>query len=272
MLNEKQIADNWDKLIKFIEDTFDGDRKKNLLELYNDNSERIAMAPAANKIYFHSAFIGGYVHHVLNVIAIAPRMSKLWESLTPVRNYTEEELLFVALNHDLGKIGDDEHEYYINNESDWHVKRGTIFDFHPELQYMKVQQRSLYLLQHYGIKVNRNEYLGILLHDGLYDDGNKPYYINYDPKFFLRTMLPYVIWFADMFAFKREYYEWAESPEGKKFLSSGQMSSIKTDYKKKATAKKISDVLQSENKSVDIDEIFNSKSFEELFEIKKEDK
>lgn len=271
MLNEKQIAENWDKLIIFIENTFDGDRKDKLLKLYNDNADRIATSPASNKVYFHSCFIGGYVYHVLNVIETAKRMSKLWKNMSPINDkYTDEELMFVALNHDLGKIGDENHEYYIDKESDWHRKRGEIFEFHRDLQYMKVQHRSLYWLQLYGITVTKNEYVGIMTHDGLYDDGNKGYYVGYDPRFYFKSMLPYVIHFADFFAFKKEYYEWTNTPEGKRFLQTGQLSSLPTapsTHAKKRKSKKIEDVFGKENTGE-----INIESFNELFNIGGDDK
>ena len=106
MLSLDQIEQNWKKLITFIEEGFSGERRENLLKLYNEHENRIAIAPASSKVYYHSAFIGGYVHHVLNVLRIAPRIATLWESLGGEKVWTDEELFFVALNHDLGKIGD----------------------------------------------------------------------------------------------------------------------------------------------------------------------
>ena len=70
MLSIEQIEQNWKKLLTFIEDGFTGERRENLLKLYNENENRIATAPASSKTYFHSCFLGGYVHHVLNVLRI----------------------------------------------------------------------------------------------------------------------------------------------------------------------------------------------------------
>ena len=269
MLDENQIASNWETLIKFIEDSFTGDRKDGLLKLHEAHADRIAAAPASNRIYFHSSFIGGYVYHVLNVIRIAQRMSKLWNSLSPSETYTEEELNFVALNHDLGKIGDVDNEYYIpNTTNDWKYKHGSVFDFNENIPFMKIQDRSLFLLQHYGVKVSHNEYVGITTHDGLYDDGNKAYYVSYDPKFYLRTMLPYVIHFADMFAFKHEYYEWLATDDGKRFMNAGGSLSNTSPkiYKAKAKKKNIEQVLSTENTEFDV------KAFNELFPTAKTEK
>lgn len=258
MLDENQIEQNWNNLIIFIENNFDDEREKGLLELYTTYADRIATAPASGRINYHSCFVGGYVHHVLNVIKCADKVHNLWMSLGGKETYTKEELNFVALNHDLGKIGNLEYEYYVQTDDQWRIKRGQLYDFHPKLQYMSVQDRSLFWLQHFGIKVTQNEYLGIKLHDGLYDEGNKSYYISYEPKFGLRTMLPHVAHWADMMAFKLEYEDWLSTNEGITFMDSGtNPNSISVKKKKKKTLSLESTFGESES--------INVQSFEDLF-------
>ena len=58
---------------------------------------------------------------------------------------------------------------------------------------MRVPDRGLWILQHYGIRVTDKEYIGIKLTDGIYDEANKAYYITYDPNFQLRSNLSYNI-------------------------------------------------------------------------------
>jgi hypothetical protein len=43
---------------------------------------------------------------------------------------------------------------------------------------MLIQDRSLFLLQKNRIEMSEKEFLAIKLHDGLYDDVNKPYYMS----------------------------------------------------------------------------------------------
>jgi len=236
MIDNKKIEDNFTRLILIIENGFDGERKNNLLNLYNSNSTRIASAPASNKVYYHSAYIGGYVQHVLNVIDISQRMSKLWKTIQVKETYSDEELLFVAINHDLGKIGDLNEEYYVLTTEDWKIKKGQPFDFSDKLQYMGIPSRSLFLLQSYNIKVSQTEYISILIHDGLYDEMAKSYLINYEPKFALRTMLPHIIHFSDMLAMKKEYEEWKYSDDGVRFFENGEkVSTIRSVNKQKKT-------------------------------------
>ena len=117
--------------------------------------------------------------------------------------------MFAALHHDLGKVGDLEHDYYIPQDSDWHRKnRDEIYKHNPALQYMKVPDRGLWLLQHYGVKVTDKEYIGIKLTDGLYDDANTAYLKSYNPDYNLRSNMAYILHQADMMATHIEFDQW----------------------------------------------------------------
>ena len=117
--------------------------------------------------------------------------------------------MFATIHHDLGKVGGVEEDYYIPNESDWHRKnQGKIYGHNPDLSYMNVTDRSMWLLQHFGVKITDTEYLGIKLADGLYEDGNKSYYMSYNPDFELQSNLPHIIHQADMIASKTERDAW----------------------------------------------------------------
>ena len=166
-LTEKEILSNWEKLRGIITDTFEGDRLEKLNTMYDYFEERMVLAPASGKEHFHNAMVGGYVSHVIHVIESALQVKSLWEQNGGKIDFTDEELIFAAMHHDLGKVGDLEHDYYIPQDSDWHRKnRGEIYKHNPSLQYMKVPDRGLWLLQHYGVKVTDKEYLGIKLTDG----------------------------------------------------------------------------------------------------------
>ena len=173
-LSAEQIQDNWKKLLDTIEGFIGDDRKENLLKMYKDFEERMMFAPASAKGHFHNAMPGGYVEHILHIIQFSLQVKQVWENNGADINFTDEELVFAAMHHDLGKVGDLEHDYYIPQDSDWHrINQGAIYKHNPSLQYMKVPDRGLWLLQHYGVKVTDKEYIGIKLTDGLYDEANK---------------------------------------------------------------------------------------------------
>ena len=209
MLQAEQIETNWNTLIKLIEDSFEGERKENLLKMYKHLKDRMMFAPASSKEHFHNAFPGGYVDHVLNITRAVKSVYQTWIDHGAHINFTEEEMIFATLHHDLGKVGDDEMDYYIPNESEWHRKnQGKIYTPNPKLQFMNISDRSLWLLQKFDVKLNQTEYIGLKLADGMYEEGNKQYYMSYTPDFELQTNLPHIIHQADMLASKTERDNW----------------------------------------------------------------
>ena len=83
-----------------------------------------------------------------------------------------------------------------------------IYKHNPNLQFMTVTDRALFLLQHFGVVMTDNEYIGLKLTDGLYEEANKSYYIGYMPHKQLRTNIAYILHQADMMATHIEYDEW----------------------------------------------------------------
>ena len=215
-LNEKQIKENWSDLMGRIDHQFEGERKEKLLEMYKHFEERMMFAPASSREHFHNCFIGGYVDHVLRVMDCAFEVYNSWTSAGGyMENYSLEELLFSALNHDLGKIGDMDNDAYIPNPSEWHRKnQGQLYKANPETPFALVPDRSLFLLNQFGIKYSYNEFLGIKLHDGMYDDSNKPYLMSFNPDARMACNLPYVLHQADMMASRIEYERWKFGENG----------------------------------------------------------
>lgn len=213
-LTEKQIQQNYDRLIQFIKDTFKGNRQTQLLKLYEDEvlAQRIALSPASGIAHFHGAFYGGYVVHLLNVISFCKDLWEVWSSYNEP-DFTYEELMFVAVNHDLGKIGDESLDNYIPTDEAWKIKKSIIFDTNPALNFMRIQDRSLYLLQHFQIEMNQKEFISIMIHDGMYDDGNKVYLNTFGDEKRLKTSLPIVFSSADILAARLEYELWKSSKQ-----------------------------------------------------------
>jgi len=213
-LTEQQIVDNWNKLMKLIEDTFEGERKEKLLKMYEYFEDRMSIAPASAKAHYHNAMVGGYVEHVLHVTDCAVQIKKLWESNGAEINFTDEELIFAAMHHDLGKVGDLEEDYYIPQDSDWHRKnQGSIFKHNPKLQYMSVTDRAIFLLGHFQIPMTEWEYIGLRLTDGMYEEANKTYYMSYNPDWALKSNIAYILHQADMMATHIEGDEWKRADE-----------------------------------------------------------
>jgi len=239
-LDEKQVADNWLTLMDIIDKEFDGERREKLAEMYTFFQDRMMTMPASSFEHYHNCFAGGYVDHVIRVIQCASYNHELWQKMgSDCSGYSREELIFAALNHDLGKVGTQDHEMYKPNPSDWHRKnQGKLYEINPEIPFMSVPDRSLLLLQEFGIKFSQNEMMGIKLHDGLYDDANKPYFIAFRPESRLRINLPIVLHHADHMASQIEHERWKSS-------SSTSVKSAKQVARKAYNSKTVSGASDS---------------------------
>jgi hypothetical protein len=255
-LSEQQIVNNWNKLIKLIEDTFEGERKVNLMVMYKYFEDRMSIAPASGKAHYHNAMVGGYVEHVLHVTDCAIQLKKLWESNGAEINFTEEELIFAAIHHDLGKVGDLNQDYYIPQDSEWHRKnRGEIFKHNPKLQYMSVTDRAIFLLNHFGISMTQWEYIGLRLTDGLYEDANKTYLMSYNPDWSLKSNIAYILHQADMMATHIEGDEWNRADEE---YNTQLTTNIKQAVESKTVTKESSPKLTAKSQDL-FDELFGDK-------------
>jgi hypothetical protein len=209
-LTAEQIQDNWTEFLSYIDDYISEPRKTNLNVFYNKYADRIMLMPASHKKEYHNAFPGGYVEHVNRVIKAALKINSVWEDFGVDKNYTVEELVFSAMNHDLGKMGDEENESYIPQTDQWRKdKLGEDYTFNTKLEFMTVPDRGLYLLHQHGVDYTKNEWLAIKLHDGLYDESNKPYLLSWAPETKIRTSLVHIVHQADFLAAKIEFErEW----------------------------------------------------------------
>ena len=229
-LTAEQIAKNYEKHLKII-DHYIGERKDSIKTMLNDLEGTYVMAPASGKSWYHNAFAGGYVDHVNRVVQYAVKQSKLYEEMGGTIDFTEEELVFSALFHDLGKIGDKDKASYIPQTDKWRQdKLHEMYTPNAELDFMLVPDRSLFTLQEYGIKITKNEYLAIKLHDGVFSDANKPYFFSNQPNARMKTSIVNILHSADFLASKVEYDIW---------LANGGSTTSKTKKTKSSTGKRV---------------------------------
>ena len=251
-LKLSEIQKNWDRLRNLINNTFEGERLEKLNKMYDYFEDRMCVAPASGTEHFHNAHVGGYVEHVLHVVDLALKFTNVWEADGATIDFTVEEIIFAALHHDLGKIGDLEEDYYIPQESEWHRKnRGEIFTHNPKLNYMTVTDRAIFLLNHFGLDMSEKEYIGIRLTDGLYEEANKKYYITYTPGNTLKTNIAYILHQADMAASHIEHDEWKQSQIREEIKVEKKVENIK----KAVTMEETSDQLSQKSKDL-FDELF----------------
>jgi hypothetical protein len=248
MLTAEQIQSNWDEFCENIETYISSPRREKLLEFYKKYEDRIMMMPAAHKKEYHNAFPGGYVEHVNRVVRCAIKQQGLWaDEGADMSTFTEEELVFSAINHDLGKMGDEENESYIPQTDKWRrEKLGEDYMFNKAVPFASVPDRGLFLLQSHGIRYSFNEMVAIQTHDGLYDEGNKKYLFAFQPEQKPRTSLPFILHQADLMAARIEFErEWL--PKFKNPVPIQESNFTLQKEVKKSTKDKALSQLKNEN-------------------------
>lgn len=205
-LTAEQIKSNWETYLKIVDRFISDERKPKLLDLYSKLEDILVLSPASTKTHYHNAFAGGYVDHVIRVVQASLKLNELWESLGANIDFTTEELVFSALNHDLGKIGYINSPLYIPQTDKWRQEKlSEIYTINKDLSYMTNSDRALFILQKYEIPVSENEYLAIKLHDGMYNEANKSYLVSYNPESKLKSNISLILHQADVLASTVEF-------------------------------------------------------------------
>jgi len=211
MLEAEKIKNNWEEYRSIVNVTFPT-RKDALNRMYDDLEDRIALMPASSVAHFHNAFAGGYIDHVLRVIDCTKALYMTWKAMgSDMSGYTEEEMVFAAMHHDLGKVGfpGEGNEVYQVETSDWHRKnQNKMYKHNENIPFTMVPDLSIWLLQEYGVKMSWNEYQAIKIHDGMYDDANKPYFVARSAQAKLKTNLPILLHHGDHMAAQIEFERW----------------------------------------------------------------
>jgi hypothetical protein len=208
----EQLKENYENFRKRVNLYFkdNTERLDALNKMYDHFEERMVFTPASSTDYFHNAFPGGYIDHVMRVVDNCIIVYKSYVTMGfDMSKISKETLLFSAMHHDLGKLGSVDEDLYILNDSDWHVKnQGKIYKTNPNINFMDLNTRTFYLLNYFGIKCSEDEWLGIKLTDGLYDEDNKKYLITYNKNNVYKTDMPHILHHADLCAARFELERW----------------------------------------------------------------
>jgi hypothetical protein len=189
-LTPEEIESNFNKVCSLCEKL--GDRTKPALAMLEHLGERLALCPASSKKDFHNSFPGGLLDHSLRVLGNAMTLSRAYEWKIP-----RDSLIIGCLFHDLGKVGDVDNDFYVAAE-EWKQKKwDELYDVNKNMQHMSVPHRSVFLCQHFGLKLTQEEFLAIVLNDGWVDLTNKEYCLK-------EPLLAHVVMTADYISTMQE--------------------------------------------------------------------
>ena len=218
----EELVENYERFRKLINKTFEGDRLEALE-------------------HFHNAFPGGYIDHVLRVTRNAIKTYDHHMELgIDLDGLTKECVIFTSLHHDLGKLGSVDEDYYIKNDSQWHVKnQGKIYKPNENINWMNTNDRTFYLLNYFGVVCTEEEWISMKLTDGLYDDSNREYLTKTFAGQKLKTPLPHIMHQSDLNACTFENQRWVKEMNPIKSTRSATIG--------RPSKGKLSDVFENSN-------------------------
>ena len=194
-LTPEEIDQNWQRFHSLCGKL--GDRSDAVIAMLDELDERLCLCPASAKVNFHGAWPGGLVDHSLRVLNRLAALNKAFDWKLP-----KDSMIIGALFHDIGKVGmpgkGEAFDFYKpQTDPYWRDKRGEEYTYNNNLTYLTTPDRSVFIMQHYGIKLTPDEWLAIRCNDGFVWEPNRDYCLKISP-------LVYGVMTADMIATMEE--------------------------------------------------------------------
>lgn len=189
-LTPEEIEQNWVRFRSLCERL--GQRSSTVVAMLDELDERLCLCPASAKRDYHGAFPGGLVDHSLRVLNGVVALNKAYGW-----NLRKESMIVGSLFHDIGKVGmpgaGAEHDFYLLQTDGWRAEKlGEEYRYSDRIPYMTTPDRSVFLMQHYGVQLSCEEWLAIRCNDGFVYEPNKPYCLKVSPLVYAVMTADYV--------------------------------------------------------------------------------
>tara|TARA_A100001201_G_scaffold142451_1_gene140702 strand:+ start:1767 stop:2567 length:801 start_codon:yes stop_codon:yes gene_type:complete len=264
-LTVEQLQERMQYIRDHVESFNTEERATALNKMYDHFEERMMLAPASSVDYFHNSWPGGYIDHVMNITEAGKKLFELYQEFGFNLSYDLDAVVFCTMHHDLGKIGSLDEEYYRPNPSEWHrINQGKMYEVNPNLHHMTVTDRAVYTLNHFNVKYTEEEYLGLRLADGMYEEGNKPYLMGFGENSKMKSNLPQLVHQADMIAtrFETERYMFSEDAN----IPYADILGIEIEQ---SVEENVEEVVETKKEKPKVDKDYKNQLFEDLFGDKK---
>lgn len=163
-LDIDNMQKNYEKFKALCKKT--GKNSKKLEKLVDALGERLIMSPSSGKDEYFNAFPGGLLDHSLKILEASYKVAK--GCGIEIEN---ESIILCSLFCLIGKVGDEKRDLFIPQDNQWRRENlGECYIFNPELKPMRASHRSLYLLQKFGVDLSHDEWMAIILSDGVSDE------------------------------------------------------------------------------------------------------
>ena len=170
MYKERDVEALWQKysnLLKRLEN-------KNVDNLINTMDQRILMSSFSQREKEPFCGIGGNVEYALE-------LAKKASALNKALNYdlNKASIIKCSLLSILGRVGTLTRNRYIDTTSDWHKEKlGQYYDWNEECPKYQTNDMTLFVLQHYDVQLNWDEWNAISLIKDMTSEDNKFYNIH----------------------------------------------------------------------------------------------
>lgn len=161
-MTEEEIVSNFEKFKKILLRV--SGRRDSIEKFLAKYEDRIATAPGHDRSNRHAGQPGGFVKRSLTTLTVARDLCSI--SAFADKNLDIDSVIVVSLLHDIGRIGDDSGDYYVPQTSSWHVEKGNLYTYNPNIRRMTHPHRGLYLLQAEGISLTQDEWIAIATQSG----------------------------------------------------------------------------------------------------------
>lgn len=166
----KRFEKNFNTLLKMANQL--GDRSQPAIKLLNTMANEISIAPASTRISYHHCYAGGLVEYILQCLRNAQKLNTQFNF-----GCSEESIIFVCLFHAIGKAGDLEGPMYVPQTSEWHRDvLGQLYKIREDIWKMSVADRSLWLLNYFGVCLRQDEWIAIRASDRKHCEEEESYY------------------------------------------------------------------------------------------------
>jgi len=162
------VSQQIEKVMKIIDTYIDDNRRQAVKDMIESIGEQYFTAPVSTRTELGGAHPGGLVEQSLKVCYYLYELNQTMKT-----EISESSIMLVGLFHQLGRIGLKGQDLYIPQTSDWHKSKGIMYSVNEKLKGMTVRDRTIFLLQAYGISLSAVEYQALLLWEGQYSDENK---------------------------------------------------------------------------------------------------
>ena len=155
MFKQRDVETLWSKYEGLLHKL----ENENINALLDQQGQRIIMGSYSQRDKEQFCGIGGLVEYALELAKTASNISK-------ALNYdvSKASIIKCSLLSILGRVGTLTQNRFIDTTSEWHKEKlGQYYDWNEECPKYQVNDMTLYILQHYNIKLNWDEWISISL-------------------------------------------------------------------------------------------------------------